>query len=511
MTLDNVIGVLDTVMSGGDVDESFLDDSHIVGYVATYFVEQERKSGLFELIRWPDMMRDFLDLPFETRNALDRLNQIHPINDILDDESSDNFPNPQIIRRITEEHSDSAGEFYERLYLRKGITEIVEQFIEHEPNSRRGYVPITRWFQVYDIKNGTNLDNSKREGIRKSGQGEKFYDIFRRKKRKNEIPEDLPFEEWLESQISSDLSERLKQTPYYQQENVSIEDVVEAYIKYQPTSRKGDVPITNWFVRYGINTETNLNNNESIRKLKQGEKFYQRFLEKRKNEIPEDLPFEEWLESQISPELSERLKQTPYYQNNVSIEDVVEAYIKHKPTSRKGDVSIKHWFQVYDVKTGTSLDNSKRDGTKKAGQGNKFYWEWYEKKRKNETPEDLPFENWLESQISSELSERLKQTPYYQNNVSIEDVVEAYIQYQPTSRIGYVPITSWFNFYDIKTGTNLDNRKKGSARKSRQGSKFYGRWRKNEKDKIGFEEWVLSQVSSEVRERYLKCVVKSTL
>jgi len=517
MTLDNVVGVLDTVMSGGDVDESFLGndsgDNDVVNYVATYFVEQERKSGLFELIRWPDMMRDFLDLPFEARNALDRLNQIHPINDILDDDSDNRFPNLQIIRRITEEHSDSAGEFYERLYLRKGITEIVEQFIEHEPTSKMGYVPIKNWFYSYDIKTGTNLVNKKKGGIKKSRQGSKFYQRFWEKKRRNEIEEDLPFEDWLASQISQDLSERLKQTPYYQN-NVSIEDVVEAYIQYQPTSIKGYVPITSWFCLYDIKTGTNLDNRKKggIKKSRQGKKFYQRFLEKkRRNEIEEDLPFEDWLESQISPDLSERLKQTPYYQQeHVSIEDVVEAYIQYQPTSRLGYVPITNWFFSYDIKTGTNLVNEENEG-KKSRQGSKFYQRFWEKKRRNEIEEDLPFEDWLESQISPELSERLKQTPYYQQEyVSIEDVVGAYIKYQPTSIRGYVPITSWFNRYDIKTGARLVNGKKGD-RKSGQGYKFYQMFgkkkRKNEiPEDLPFEEWVLSQVSSEVRERYLSIV-----
>jgi len=168
----------------------------------------------------------------------------------------------------------------------------------------------------------------------------------------------------------------------------------------------------------------------------------------------------------------------------VTIVRVVEAYIKNEPHGRKGPVTLKSWFQAYDIKTGKCL------GRGNIGQGHKHYNRW----RRN--TQNIEFDEWIKQQLPAKIAKQLEQTPYcQQKEYSIEVIVKAYTKHKPQSKMGPVPLQNWFSGYDIKTGDYLGRGKSGP------GSKYIQRWRK---ENIEFGEWILRQVSEKLQNAYLQ-------
>jgi len=128
-----------------------------------------------------------------------------------------------------------------------------------------------------------------------------------------------------------------------------------------------------------------------------------------------------------------------------AITKTVELYIKHQPTPRKKPVPITTWFQCYDPRTAQNLKPRIKGKIQNLGTppANKYYAEYGRLKRKNQIEDS--FEDWIIKQIRPELKEQLQQTPHYtQKLLTLEQTVTLYIQHQPTSRMGAVPITTWF-------------------------------------------------------------------
>jgi len=253
------------------------------------------------------------------------------------------------------------------------IEATVKAYIKHDPRNKMGNpVPLKNWFASYDITAGKYTKNS---------QGRKHYDKWQR------TCDNLEFDEFILKQISPELAKKLKQTSYFQQQEITIEDVIKAYIKHQPKSQQGLVPLKNWFAIYDTKT------GKIREKNGQGNKYYQQWRQTaRKTE------FEAWIKKQISPELAQLLEQTQYYtQQETTIEDVIKAYIKHKPQSERGPVPLKSWFRKYDIET------RKRTGK---GQGNKYYARWLELNKKTE------FDEWVLKQASEPLQNEYMQALY---------------------------------------------------------------------------------------------------
>ena len=199
----------------------------------------------------------------------------------------------------------------------------------------------------------------------------------------------------------------------------AITRIVTHYINHKPTARKGPVPLTNWFQSYDPNKNTNLQpeikGKTKTRVTPPGEKYY-RQLQRLKQKQPQTTPpFEDWIINQLPQELREQLTQTPYFtQQHLTIEQITQYYINHKPTARKGPVPLTNWFQRYEPTTNTNLQPEIKGKTQNNGTapGNKYHKQWQKLKQKQ--PETIPdFENWILNQTPTELRERLRQTPYF--------------------------------------------------------------------------------------------------
>lgn len=128
--------------------------------------------------------------------------------------------------------------------------------------------------------------------------------------------------------------------------------------------------------------------------------------------MPEN--FENWIESQLTPECKEQLHKTPYYQKEkLTITQIVEAYIKHQPTTRQGLVPLTRWFQVYNSITAENLRPKINGKVKYLGSspGQRYYAQHFRQKKTDQTMID--FESWIEQQLEEDIRNRLEQTPYY--------------------------------------------------------------------------------------------------
>jgi len=335
------------------------------------------------------------------------------------------------------------------------IEDIVKAYIRHNPEGQMGPASLLRWFSKYDINTGE---------LTERGQGSRYHSRWR------EAGGSIEFCEWVLNQLPQNLAKRLQQMPYFTQQ-FTIDDIVKAYIKHQPEGKMGPVPLKHWFGKYDINTGKQASGHG------QGYKYYRKWRQSDKN-----TEFEEWINKQIPPELAKQLEQTPYFiQQEFSIEDIVKAYIKNQPKSRMGPVPLKNWFAGYDINTASNT---------RKGQGRRYYRQWKEQKKLQKTE----FDEWIKQQIPPELAKQLEQMPHFTQQCSIEEAVKAYIQYQPKSIHGPVPLKQWFNVYDINTGKRTGKK---------QGRKYARQWFDHH-NKTEFDEWILKQVPEKLQNEYFK-------
>ena len=97
----------------------------------------------------------------------------------------------------------------------------------------------------------------------------------------------------------------------------AITQITQHYINHKPQSNKGPVPLTNWFLCYNPNTNTNLK--PKIKGKRQhngtapGNKYYDQWHTLKQKQAQTTPDFETWILNQTPTELRERLRQTPYF------------------------------------------------------------------------------------------------------------------------------------------------------------------------------------------------------
>ena len=141
-----------------------------------------------------------------------------------------------------------------------------------------------------------------------------------------------------------------------------------------------------------------------------------------------------------------------FKQSTLSIKDVLKYYIEHQPLSKFRLVSLKSFFSYYDAITSKCAVKRVCGKIERNGipQGNKYVRSFSKRRKKNP---NLTFEDFIKEQVPSELYQQLMKTPYYrQNKLSMEDILMSYIEHQPLSKLGLVPLKSFFYCYDAITG-----------------------------------------------------------
>jgi len=271
------------------------------------------------------------------------------------------------------------------------IVQVVEAYVKHNPQSRRGPVAIKNWFQKYDTTTG------KFTGKRPAN---KHYERWRKSARKT------GFEEWIKEQIPKELAKQLEQTPYFLLQETTIETTVKAYIKHKPHAQFGPVPLKRWFAAYDIKKGKPTGKSQANR-------FYVRWRESARK-----MEFEDWIKEQIPPELKKQIEQTPYFQQKeCSIVDIVKAYIKHKPQSYIGPVPLKNWFAQYYITTAERT---------KIGQGRKHYRRWAKHHK------SIEFEEWALKHVPEQTQNEYFQTIHgIQDGALVLKTLEQAIKKQP--------------------------------------------------------------------------------
>jgi len=481
MSIDNTIQVLECVLNDTQIDAPLLQESDVQETLRAYYAEKHARPEMVEQIPWGDTLTEYLQLPISSREGVDRFRRKYP--EYVAGSLEANAPNslPMNLKLLQE--------FLFLIHQRKALTHIVQTYIQYQPTSPKGTVPLTAWFKRYDITTGRSL-YIKRELVG-NPQGNKYYAYYQK------LDTRLTFDQWILQHLTSELQQQLQHTHHYQRTEHTIEDIITAYIQHQPTSQHGPVPLTNWFTSYNIITGQNLKEQKKGKRTTtgtpQGNKYYERYKALNTNQI-----FEQWTLSQLSPELQEQLQHTSYFQKNeYTIEDIIRTYVQQHPTSRNGPVPLQAWFTHYDITTGQNVLVKRNGKTTRTGtsQGRKYHRR-FKTSKTNQT-----FNQWILQQVSPALQKRLRDTPYFQQNeYTIEDIITAYIQHQPTSQHGPVPLQAYFQNYDITTGRNLQAQKNGNKihNGTAQGNKFYQRYKKLSTDHT-FGQWILEQVDDELQ------------
>ena len=89
-------------------------------------------------------------------------------------------------------------------------------YIEHQPLSKFGLVPLKSFFYCYDAITGKCAVKRVGEKKERNGipQGDKYVRSFSKRRKKNP---NLTFEDFIKEQVPSELYQQLMETPYYRQ------------------------------------------------------------------------------------------------------------------------------------------------------------------------------------------------------------------------------------------------------------------------------------------------------
>jgi hypothetical protein len=501
MTIDDLVQALECAMKGERIDERLLKDKKVKENLTAYFIEKETRPELVALIAFPDLMKDYLDLPVKLRETLEALRQKRP--EYL--EGNINYhaaPGERIQKEVRE--------LYNEIHFRKAIPQIVEGFIQYQPQSTLGIISLKMWFEAFEPVTGKRLiyHKSGKKVQKGTPLGSKYLARWKESNGRRKGP---TFEQWVESKLPKALIEKLKQTAYYQQQEDTIEDIVKTYIKQSPENVFGPVGLTAYFQSHDIKAGKRVickkNGKTSSSSTPQGRRFYSQYL--KGEEKKQGRAFEQWIKSRISPALAQKLDTMPYYANKEwKIEDIVRSYIKNAPRNKFGPVPLKNWFFAYNSENGEHVGSKTKEITK-TPQGQRYHAQWFTNERKS----GMTFDSWIESQINPTLAARIKKTAYYtqETPATMDQVIDAYITNRPHAKFGQVTLKTWCSIYDIKTGKPtrfMKNSRWVQKNTKRQGLHFYTRWKNSDDKKQGveFEEWALSQSSKNLQNSYLRQV-----
>jgi len=391
------------------LDDLVLDETQ-ESFLASYLSEKKVRSKLLKLVQDDDvLLENYLKLEARERAQIERWRVKAP--EYLEGD----YDAEPVVRSGSnlKKGAIRSWKFYREVNSRKAIAKIVELYIQKQPTSKLGPVPLQAWFESYGPRTGQNLRPQKKgKGTTlATASANKYYQQYARLKRESKTTPS--FDEWILAQIPAKLKKQLQQTPYYTQRELTIEQTVQLYIKHNPTSKQGPVPLQTWFTSYDPQTAKDLNPQKKGRRntiaTPPAAKYYGQYKKlKQKNKTA--LSFEEWILKQLTPTTKKQLQKTPLYtQVELTIEQIVQLYIKHKPTTKQGPVPITAWFQSYDPQTAKHLKpriKGKRP-TMATPPANKHYKRYLNLKKKGETT--LTFEQLILTHVSEDTKKEYRE------------------------------------------------------------------------------------------------------
>ena len=310
-TLTDIIELLD---AGSDVDSLELSVEEEVLAGSFRYEQEERPEMLQVVVEHEELLTRYLGLPADQRALLERLRMKKP--EYLE---GDYNTKPAIsLSSKPQNLTTPSWKLYKDTHSTKAITRIVTHYINHKPTARKGPVPLNSWFQRYEPNTNLQPEIKGKTKTRVTPPGEKYYRQLQRLKQKQ--PQTTPpFEDWIINQLPQELREQLTQTPYWTQQQLTIEQITQYYINHKPTSHMRPVPLNAWFVSYEPTTNTNLKpkiqgktqNNGTA----PGNKYHKQWHTLKQQQPQTPPPFEDWIINQLGPEIREQLLQTPYFLN----------------------------------------------------------------------------------------------------------------------------------------------------------------------------------------------------
>lgn len=508
MSLENVLTALRYSMSNNlsELDEELLQDNEVKESLTTFFAEQEARPELISLTTVPRLMHNYLSLSLEAKEILDWLRQQNEA--YISGEIGVNSPKGSVIYNAADRNKEKNKiiGLYHNINTSNILQKIIDSYIKLKPQSEQGLVFLSSFLLWHDVSTGEKVVEKNKRGNYKRTKTPKGGKIYRRY---NEVDSDISFEEWVESMIPKDLFVKLNKLPFYKKETITLAEVVKSYIKHQPESKYGYVPLKGFFQYYQINTGKKLihiNKGKRFRESNpEGSKFYNRYsIEARKKEIT----FEEWLKTRIPERLFKELMEAPFYkQKTLSLEEAVQSYIEVQPSSQKGSVSLVNFFHRYDLKTGT-LKSHESKGESQSGAR---FISQYKAEIKNS---NISFKNWIKTKISRRIYDQLMQTPYYtKRDVTLKEAVNSYVTHQPRSKVGHVSFNNYLRFYDLRTGKQAEGIKNGAMKKwgETQGEKLRHQYqtsragyRKNTTKDISMVDWLKDKIPEDLHKKFIE-------
>lgn len=424
MTLEQVLQVLELVMKDklSEVDRRLLEEKDVRKRLTTYFVEKEKRPDVVSAIIAPELMQDYLDLKLKEREELGLFHKRFP--DYLTgkgDEQSSRELKERKVRRVVQAN-----------HWAHQLLQVFEYYRTNGRNMVFGVGYLTEDKEANKSMNNIprNLFQNVNNNFRSEG-GIRY--IVRLASIKN--PEIVKH--------------------WRQRETMDIEEVVEAYIKFNPSSEdQGPRSLYAFFNEYDARTGERIrfgHDGVSLRdkrRVAHGRRYTSGKFRKECRE--KGLSFEEFIKAFISDDLYDKVMQTPYYAKRAfDIEAIVNSYIDKKPKNKRGQASsLTHYFTCY------VLEEKKPHIIKRGkGTGTRFYMQFREAKKQDSS---LTFEKFIERQIPSELYATLIGTAYYTNDrMPIEDIIKSYISHQPITRTGPISPKRFFSSYDASTGKRV--------------------------------------------------------
>ena len=423
MALENILLALELAMKNefSRISQSMLKDRQVQSTLTAYFVEKEKRQEVISAIIAPELMQDYLDLSLKEREELGLFHKKFP--DYLlgkgDEQSSREIKNRNIRRVVQANHWAYQLLQVFDYYRRNGSSAIFGVgYLTEDKEANKSINNVPR-----------NLFQNVNNNFRNEG-GMRY--IVKLAAREN--PGIL--EHWR------------------QRESMDIKEIVEAYIKFNPSSEdQGPRSLYAFFNEYDARTGERIRfgssrvSIEDKKRVVHGRRYTSGKFRKECRE--KGLSFEEFIKAFISDNFYAKLMQTPYYAKRAfGIEAIVNSYIENQPRSRRGYASLTHYFTCYVLEEKTSHTIKRGKGT-----GTRFYMQFREDKKHNQS---LSFEDFIKQHISPEHYGKLMRTAYCTNDrMPIEDIVRSYILHQPATRTGPISPKRFFSSYDATTGERV--------------------------------------------------------
>lgn len=278
---------------------------------------------------------------------------------------------------------------------------------------------------------------------------------------------------------------------------LTVEDGARAYVEHLRENGEASKSLTSFFIFYDPVSGTIRPWNASVGPL---HKKYSNFsILKKKGNLPKNIDsFDAWIFTQIPSQLKRELQQLteacfPQY----SLEDGVAFYIKHLSRYREKSLSLGGFFRRFDP-TSCKILPRRRQG--KLG---RFVREFHKLKKLDKLPEGTEsYEDWVQSQISTQSKEKLEVAKLNLGNramdymLTVEDGARLYLGYLKKHGVDSMSLGAFYRRFDGKQQGLLPKGRAGTLNKHY--SRFFSLRKKGRlpENVVTFDQWVMGQIDA---------------